>query len=130
MPTNKTNRSSNRSNNNGTMGRAQDMAGEWGETVKDRPLVSAAAAAGAVAAGVFLWSKRNQISGQISRLSDQITDWAGEMRSSDGNSRALMKTGGPNESDAIEASRATTGQSRKAGANMNPGGGTAQSAGR
>ena len=114
MPSSKNNSSgnSNRSNSRGTMGRAQDFAGDIGDTVKDRPLVSAAAAAGAVAAGVFLWSKRNQISGQISRLSDQITDWADEMRSSDGNKRPLMKTGGPSESDSIETSRATAGQFR------------------
>ena len=87
----------------------QSMMSHWGESAKDKPFTTAAAAAGAVAAGVFLWSKRNQISDQISRLSDQITDWAGEMRSSNsaGSSRELAMTEGPNESSAIEASRAT-----------------------
>jgi hypothetical protein len=28
-----------------------------------------------VAAGVFLWSRRNQISDQIGNLSDQISEW-------------------------------------------------------
>ena len=69
-------------------------------------MATAAAAAGAVAAGVFLWSKRNQISDQISRLSDQVTSWADEMRSN-GSSRELALTAGPNESSAIESSRAT-----------------------
>jgi hypothetical protein len=113
----------------------RSMMGQWGESAKENPVKTAAAAAGAVAAGVFLWSKRNEISNQISRLSDQISDWADEMRSSSGG-RELMKTAGMNESDAIEASRstgsrsrssrstgkssrATTGQSRTAGASMN-----------
>lgn len=93
------NRKSNSSND-------QSMMSHWGETATDKPFATAAAAAGAVAAGVFLWSKRNQISGQISRLSDQITDWADEMRSGS-SSRELMMTEGPNESSAIESSRAT-----------------------
>jgi hypothetical protein len=82
---------------------------QWGETAKDNPLKTAAVAAGAVAAGVFLWSKRNEISNQISELSDQIADWTNEMRNGSGssNSRELALTGGPNESSAIESSRAT-----------------------
>jgi hypothetical protein len=84
---------------------------QWGETAKDNPFKTAAVAAGAVAAGVFLWSKRNEISNQISELSDQIADWTNEMRSGSGsgssNSRELALTGGPNESSAIESSRAT-----------------------
>jgi hypothetical protein len=38
-------------------------------------LAAAAAVGGAVAAGVFLWSRRNQISDQIGSLSDQISEW-------------------------------------------------------
>ena len=142
-----------RSNNNkGNSGRSNDqsMMSHWGDTAKDKPFTTAAAAAGAVAAGVFLWSKRNQISDQISRLSDQVTTWADEMRSnnSGSSSRELAMTEGPNESSAIESSRSTAtrpsrgssgsrsssatrsgstarstrGQSRTAGQNMNPGG--------
>ena len=44
-------------------------------TARDNPLTTAAAVGGAVAAGVFLWSRRNQISDQISNLADQISDW-------------------------------------------------------
>ena len=84
----------------------EPLMSQWTETAKDRPFTTAAAAAGAAAAGVFLWSKRNQISDQISRLSDQITDWAEDMRSGSSN-RELALTEGPNESSAIEASRAT-----------------------
>lgn len=71
-------------NNNNAEGRNQYSNG-WMDTAKDKPFTTAAAAAGAVAAGVFLWSKRNQISDQIGRLSDQITDWAEDMRSNSSN---------------------------------------------
>ena len=79
---------------------------QWGQTARDNPLKSAAIAAGAVATGVFLWSKRNEISNQISELSDQIADWTNEMRNG-GSSRELALTEGPNESSAIESSRST-----------------------
>ena len=41
----------------------------------ERPFTTAAAAAAAVGAGVFLWSRRNQISEQLANLSDQINEW-------------------------------------------------------
>ena len=44
-------------------------------TARDNPLATAAAIGGAVAAGVFLWSRRNQISDQIANLADQISEW-------------------------------------------------------
>lgn len=75
-------RNSNRSRNNNPTGRNQ-YSRDWMDTVKDRPIAAAATAAAAVGAGVFLWSKRNQISEQISNLSDQISDWSQNMRSPD-----------------------------------------------
>jgi hypothetical protein len=42
---------------------------------RENPLAAAAAVGGAVAAGVFLWSRRNQISDQIGNLADQISEW-------------------------------------------------------
>jgi len=50
---------------------------DWGvmEMVKERPLAATAAAAGAAAAGLFLWSKRTQIGDQLSNLSDQFSEW-------------------------------------------------------
>jgi hypothetical protein len=131
---------SNSNNSSRSRGSDQSMMSGWADTAKDRPMATAAAAAGAVAAGVFLWSKRNQITDQISRLSDQVADWAEDMRS--GNSRReLAMTEGPNESGAIESSRSTGsragrstgtrsrgttarstgGQSRTAGQNMTAG---------
>ncbi len=53
-------------------------SGDWGvmELVRERPVAAAAVAAGAAAAGLFLWSKRSQISGQLSNLSEQVGEWA------------------------------------------------------
>src|SRR5689334_21391407 len=52
-------------------------------TARERPFTTAAAVGGAVAAGVFLWSKRNEISDQIASLSEQISDWREGMQSDD-----------------------------------------------
>ena len=48
---------------------------------RDNPLATAAAIGGAVAAGVFLWSRRNQISDQIGNLTKQINEWREGMES-------------------------------------------------
>jgi hypothetical protein len=56
-------------------------------TARDNPLATAAAVGGAVAAGVFLWSRRNQISDQIGNLADQIGEWREGMASGDDSSR-------------------------------------------
>lgn len=61
-------------NNNNAEGRNQFNKG-WSDTAKDRPMATAAAAAAAVGAGVFLWSRRNQISEQLTGLSEQISEW-------------------------------------------------------
>ena len=45
------------------------------ELVRERPIAAVTAAAGAAAAGLFLWSRRAQISNQLSNLSDQIGEW-------------------------------------------------------
>ena len=69
-----------RSNNRGGRNnnpRGRNQYSDWGvmEMVRERPLAATAAAAGAAAAGLFLWSKRAQISDQISNLSDQFSEW-------------------------------------------------------
>ena len=68
-----------RSSNRDRSSRSND----WGVTdlVRERPIAAAAAAAGATAAGLFLWSRRQQISDQLSDLSDQISDWREGMSS-------------------------------------------------
>ena len=68
------NRSTSRGRNNNPEGKNQYSSG-WMDSARDNPLTTAAAVGGAVAAGVFLWSRRNQISDQISNLSDQISEW-------------------------------------------------------
>lgn len=62
---------SNRSNRN-----------DWGvlEMAREKPIAAAATAVGAAAAGLFLWSKRTQISDQLSSLSDQFSQWTESMR--------------------------------------------------
>lgn len=44
-------------------------------TARDNPLAAVAVAGGALAAGVFLWSRRNQIGDQIGELAGQISEW-------------------------------------------------------
>jgi hypothetical protein len=74
-------RTSNRGRrNNNPQGHNQYDSG-WIDSAKERPMATAAAAAAAVGAGVFLWSRRNQISEQLSGLSDQISDWTQSMSS-------------------------------------------------
>src|SRR5919112_3089328 len=62
-----------RGRNNNPDGRNQ-YSGLTGRA-RENPIAAAAAVGGAVAAGVFLWSRRNQISEQIGNLSDQISEW-------------------------------------------------------
>lgn len=45
------------------------------DMARDRPVAAATIAVSAAAAGLFLWSKRSQISNQLSNLSDQIGRW-------------------------------------------------------
>ena len=75
--------SKNRGKNNNPEGHNQYDRGVIG-SAKDRPFTAAAAVGGVVAVGVFLWSKRNQISDQISGLSEQISEWRDGLRA-DGN---------------------------------------------
>jgi len=70
-----------RGQNNNPEGRNQYSG--WMSTARENPVTAAAAVGGAVAAGVFLWSRRNQISDQLSNLSDQISEWREGMSSSD-----------------------------------------------
>jgi hypothetical protein len=75
------NRGGSRSRNNNPEGHNQ-YSGLSGRA-RENPLAAAAAVGGAVAAGVFLWSRRNQISEQIGNLSDQISEWRDGFQSDD-----------------------------------------------
>ena len=93
MARNQNNRGGNRnsrSNNNNPEGHNQYSSGLMG-MARERPATAAAVAAGTVAAGVFLWSKRAQITDQLSQLTDQIGEWAENMNS--GSDRELQAVG-------------------------------------
>src|SRR5215210_3634533 len=74
------NRGSRRSKNNNPEGHNQYNSG-WMDAARERPVAAAAAAAAAVGAGVFLWSRRGQISDQLSQISYQIGEWSEGMSS-------------------------------------------------
>lgn len=66
-------RSRNRGNNN-PEGRNQYTGAV--RAARGSPIAAAVAVGGiAAAAGLFLWSRRNQISDQIGNLADQISEW-------------------------------------------------------
>ena len=107
----RSNRGGNRGGrNNNPEGRNQYSGGVMG-TARDRPFAAAATAAAAVGAGVFLWSKRNQISEQLSNLSDQITDWTENMRSGEEDEFETMDAGGSTSGAAIGSTSTRTSRS-------------------
>lgn len=98
-------RSGNRGGSRGRTGRNNNPEGHnqydsgWIDTARERPFTAAAAVGGAVAAGVFLWSRRSQITDQLANLSDQISDWReGMMSDSDtmesGQNESFMASSG------------------------------------
>ncbi|MEO8454712.1 MAG: hypothetical protein ABI454_06100 [Sphingomicrobium sp.] len=118
-------RTNQRGRNNNPEGRNQYSNG-WMDTARERPFAAAATAAAAVGAGVFLWSRRNQISDQISGLSEQLGEWTSNMQSgsSDGafemagtSSRSRGQTGGGNatpgaQSEGGETTASASGRGR------------------
>ena len=103
MARNQGNRGGNRSGrNNNPEGRNQ-YSGGMVDMARERPITAARGAAAAVGAGVFLWSRRNQISDQLSNLSEQITDWADNMRS--GEDSALSFEDSDQGTDALVSAK-------------------------
>jgi hypothetical protein len=94
------NRGGRRSKNNNPEGYNQYNSG-WMDAARERPVAAAAAAAAAVGAGVFLWSKRGQISEQLSQISDQIGEWSETLSSE----RELELAGGGTEFSGSTSSR-------------------------
>jgi hypothetical protein len=89
------NRGGNRgSRNNNPSGRNQYSSSGVVDLARDRPIAAAAVAAGAAAAGLFLWSRRSQISEQLSNLSDQIGEWTESMSSGSDMSSGDDQSGG------------------------------------
>ena len=91
--------------NNNPEGRNQ-YSNSWMDSARERPMAAAATAAAAVGAGVFLWSRRNQITDQLSNLSDQISEWTESMRSDsgEGDEFEMADTGGSTTSGAATGS--------------------------
>ena len=77
------------------------------DTARERPIAAAAAATAAGAAGVFLWSRRAQISEQVGQLSEQFGEWAENMRSTmTSNDLELAETGASDTSTGRTTSKA------------------------
>ena len=57
--------------------------GSWAESAKGRPIATAAAVGGAVAAGAFLWSQRD-------RIGNQVGQWSEKMRGQQDSSSSRM----------------------------------------
>lgn len=103
--------------NNNPTGRNQYSSGGVMDLARERPIAAAAVAASAAAAGLFLWSKRSQISDQLSSLSDQIGEWTDNLRSGadfandddDTGGLATADLSGGNESFGARTGGRTTG---------------------
>ena len=121
-------RNNSRGRNNNPSGRNQ-YSNDWMNSIKERPIAAAAVAAASVGAGVFLWSKRNALSEQMSNLSSQISDWTASMRSSDEQEFETMgsessPSGAATGSTSARTSRSTGSQSTSTrGGNRSVGGG-------
>src|SRR4051794_40676206 len=85
--------------NNNPTGRNQH-SGVMG-TARDNPLATAVALGGAVAAGVFLWSRRNRVSDQIGTLTDQVSEWTESVRS--------RRNSAPDDAAPVDQAEATSG---------------------
>jgi len=132
-------RNSSRGRNNNPTGRNQ-YSSDWMDTVRERPIAAAAVAAASVGAGVFLWSKRNALSEQMSNLSSQISDWTESLRSNGGeefemtdsspsgaatgstSSRTSRSTGSRATSTRGKSPRSNRGMSETGGGNASLGG--------
>jgi hypothetical protein len=125
-------------NNNNPTGRNQYS--DWGvmEMARERPIAAAAAAAGAAAAGLVRWSRRAQITDQLSNLSEQIGDWTSNMRSSEmggemDDTAGLTTTGQSSGARGRSAARGlseTGGVNASLGAHTGGGGTTSTASGR
>ena len=108
-------RNNNRGRNNNPSGRNQ-YSSDWMDTIKERPIAAAAVAAASVGAGVFLWSKRNALSEQMSNLSSQISDWTESMRSgSDSGSDDFEMAGAGDMTSSAASGSTSTRTSRSTG---------------
>jgi hypothetical protein len=96
----------------------RDFGGDVMDMARDRPFATAAVAAATVGAGVFLWSRRNQISDQLNDLSNQIREWTQTFPLPD-DSAGIAEAGEATDMDAT--SRGTGRMSEAGGGNGGPG---------
>jgi len=126
MPRNQGNRSS-RGGSRGSSNRGERSAFSW-DTAREKPLATAVTIGAAAAAGAFLWSRRNQISEQLSDLSEQIGEWSDSLNlggSSDDSDFESAGAGGLGASrstgSSMSSTRGATGMSETGGGNANLG---------
>ncbi len=105
-------------NNNNPSGNNQYNNG-WTDTARDHPFAAAAAVGSVVATGVFLWSRRNQISQQVGELSDQVNEWRETKFSSRDDDQLEMA--GAGDSFPASASSETSALSSKSSPSSAPG---------
>ena len=104
-----------RSRNNNPEGKNQ-YSSDWGvlDLARERPLTATAVAAGAAAVGLFAWSRRAQISDQLSGLSSQIGEWSQSMGWSGDSEDSFDDTAGLTTATATDsASTSSAGKSRR-----------------
>ena len=81
------------------------------DMARERPVAAATIAVGAAAAGLFLWSKRAQISNQLNNLSDQVGKWTERVGNDIGDDAAgLAIAGSTNRRSNGSAKEATNGR--------------------
>ena len=102
--------------NNNPSGRNQYS--DWGvmEMARERPIAAAATAVGAAAAGLFLWSRRTQLSEQLNDLGERFGQWTESMRAN-GDGSDFEETGDTGRSSAARrpAARRKTASSEAGG---------------
>ena len=113
----KNNKGNRRSNNNNPEGYNQ-FSGSWMNSARERPIAAAGLAAAAVGASVFLWSRRSQISEQLSNISDQI----GEMGSGGGSDDYEMADSGSSGSSMAGGSSGSWSGGSSSGSSSGSGG--------
>ena len=99
-----------RNNNSGSNNqRGENRSGGVMTIAREQPARAAVYAAAAVGAGVFLWSRRNQISDQISNLSEQFGEWSQNSGSSGGSASLDSDTAGLTTGNTGSAGMSETG---------------------
>ena len=119
----------NNSNRGGNRGGGSRSSSErsvfsW-ETAREKPLATAVTIGAAAAAGAFLWSRRNQISEQLSDLSEQIGEWTDGLNFGGNTEGQQFESIGASGSTGRQTSGSSTGSSGGTSGMSETGGGNA-----